>query len=66
MLVLIYEGDMSDPMGQTVRLVEEKSLKAARKKYPHAAVGRFERPRLQGGPDLEALKQGIPVIQYGR
>lgn len=66
MLVLVYEGDASDPTSQRVRLVEEKSLKAAREKYPHAAVGRYERARLQGGPDLEALKQGIPVIQYGR
>ncbi len=66
MLILVYEGDMSDPTNQTVRLVEEKSLKAAREKYPHAAVGKFERPRLQGGPDIQALKQGIPVIQYGR
>jgi hypothetical protein len=66
MLVLIYEGDMSDPSNQRVRLVEEKSLKAARAKYPHAAVGKYERPRLQGGPDIEALKQGIPVIQHGR
>jgi hypothetical protein len=65
MICILYEGDASDPMAQTMRVVRARSTAAAWKKYPHAiAVQQYEAPRLQPAVDLRALKTPQPVWGY--
>lgn len=57
MRVLLYEGDPSDPLNQTMRVVRSKDLETARKEHPTAfSVQRYERPQFQHGIDVRDLQ----------
>ena len=62
MLVVLYEGDPSDPLSQRVRLVRASSIEDARAQHPKAfMVARYERPVRQEPADLSRLKRGVSL-----
>ena len=65
MLVVVYEGNPSDPLDQTMRVVRASSFEEAADKCPHAIfMQELETSRNQDMPDIRKLKRGMPVWSF--
>lgn len=57
---LVYVGDSSDPMDQSVRIVEAADMDEVKLLYPCAvAIGIVEDRQIESGLNVPALKRGF-------
>lgn len=60
---LIYVGTSSDPLDQSVRIVEAADMDEAKRLYPDAiAIGVVEDRQIDNGLNVPALKRGFVRI----
>lgn len=60
---LVYVGDSSDPMDQSVRIVEAADMDEVKALYPCAvAIGIVEDRQIDNGLNVPALKRGFVRI----